>query len=76
MAPAAGFAVVFRIVLVEFRFIRAHKSIKCHYKGQLYCPFCKIQNIFMSARKDLFSGKIRNKITCKFQALDLMVMTR
>jgi hypothetical protein len=41
-ASAAVFAVAFRFVVVVFRFIRAHKSKIAIYKGQLYCPFCKM----------------------------------
>jgi hypothetical protein len=62
-ASAAVFAVAFRCVVVVFRFIRAHKSKIAIYKGQLYCPFFKIHDLELCARKDSFGAKIRNKIT-------------
>ena len=53
-ASAAVFAVAFRCVVVVFRFIRAHKSKIAIYKGQLYCPFFKIHDLKLCARKESF----------------------
>jgi hypothetical protein len=66
MAAAAGFADAFRLVVVVFRFIRGYQSKNRQIKGQLYCPFRKIQNIFIRARKESFGTKIRNNIAPTF----------
>jgi hypothetical protein len=66
MAAAACFAVVFKLGLVVFRFIRAYQFKNCHIKGQLYCPFRKLQNISPGARKESFGAEKRNNIARAF----------